>query len=126
MISFKVPWISSSRQGGKYSIISKICNKVFARPHYKTTFLDINLQTQPMGLRYIVQNFYVPERVNPFRDIFTDYDLLYYLTAIAPKLKFKVKEIPVTCLYPKTGPTPTKLSIFWGTYLMLKPLFLSL
>ena len=76
------------------------------------------------GFKAYSSKFLSSKRVNPFRDIFTDYDLLYYLTAIAPKLKFKVKEIPVTRSYPKTGPTPTKLSIFWGSYLMLKPLFL--
>ena len=62
--------------------------------------------------------------VEPLRDIFTDYDLLYYLTVKAPHLGFNVREIPVTRSYPSSGTLPTKLSLFQGSYLMLKPLFL--
>ena len=61
--------------------------------------------------------------VEPFREIFSDYDLLYYLTVKAPQLGFNVKEIPVTRSYP-LGTIPTKLSPFKGSYLMLKPLLL--
>ena len=61
--------------------------------------------------------------VEPFREIFSDYDLLYYLTVKAPQLGFNVKETPVTRSYP-LGTIPTKLSPFKGSYLMLKPLLL--
>ena len=76
------------------------------------------------GFKAYISKFLCSRKVNPFRNIFTDYDLLYYLTVMAPKLKFKVKEIAVSRSYPSKGPIPTKLSIFRGSYLMLKPLFL--
>ena len=62
--------------------------------------------------------------MEPFRKIFSNYDLLYYLTAKAPQFGFHVREIPVTRAYPLNGTMPTKLSLFQGSYLMLKPLLL--
>ena len=78
------------------------------------------------GFKAYSSNFLNSTKVKPFRRIFKEYDLLYYLTVMAPKLKFKVKEIPVVRSYPSKGPTPTKISPFLGSYLMLKPLFLLL
>ncbi len=46
----------------------------------------------------------------PFRDVFDCYGLLFYLSIRAPRLGYKVTETPVTRLYPRTGPTPTRIS----------------
>ena len=49
-------------------------------------------------------------RVAPFRDIFTGYELLAYLTVRASQLHYRVKELPTSRVYPKGEPTPTKIS----------------
>ena len=54
------------------------------------------------------------ERVAPLRDIFMTYELLAYLSVRATQLGYKACEIPVTRAYPKTGKTPTKISVFKG------------
>lgn len=58
--------------------------------------------------------------VNPFRNIFNTYELLAYLSVIAPKLKYRVTEVPVTRSYPKQGKTPTKISFLSGNLNLLK------
>lgn len=60
-------------------------------------------------------------KVQPFRDIFNTYELLAYLSYIAPKCKFKVIEIPVSRTYPK-GKIPTKISPLKGNILLLRTL----
>jgi dolichol-phosphate mannosyltransferase len=59
-------------------------------------------------------------KIQLFRDIFDTYEILAYLSVQAPKLGYKVKEIPVTRTYPLTGKTPTKISPFKGNILLLK------
>lgn len=63
------------------------------------------------------------ERVQPFRDIFMTYELLAYLSVRATQLGYKACEIPVTRAYPKSGRTPTKISLFKGNSDLLKILF---
>ncbi len=48
-------------------------------------------------------------RLDLFRDIFSSYELLYYMSAYIPRMSFKVEEIPVTRKYPGVGKTPTKI-----------------
>jgi len=48
-------------------------------------------------------------RVQPFRDIFQNYELLWYLNARAPRTGHRVRELPVRRAYPAKGPTPTKI-----------------
>lgn len=55
-------------------------------------------------------------KVLPFRDIFSGYELLAYLSVRASQLKLKVCEIPVTRKYPKGGHVPTKISPFKGNF----------
>lgn len=66
------------------------------------------------GFRAYSKNFLLDPRVQPFRNIFSTYELLAYLTVRAPRLGFKVKEIPVTRQYPKTGKIPTKIHHWSG------------
>jgi glycosyltransferase involved in cell wall biosynthesis len=58
-------------------------------------------------------------RVAPFRDIFSQYELHYYLAISAARLGFRVMETPVTRAYPKDGPTPTKIHGFRGNLKIL-------
>lgn len=61
-------------------------------------------------------------RLALFRSVFNTYELLAYLSAKAPRLGFKVKEIPVTRTYPQ-GKLPTKIHGLAGSLLLLSILF---
>ena len=54
------------------------------------------------------------EKVKPFRDIFTTYELLAYLSSRATQIGLKACEVPVDRVYPKSGKTPTKISAVKG------------
>lgn len=58
-------------------------------------------------------------RVAPFRDIFMDYNLLFYLSVRIPRLGYRVCEVPVERRYPPTGKTPTKISGLSGRLAMI-------
>ncbi|MDC1251803.1 glycosyltransferase family 2 protein, partial [Gammaproteobacteria bacterium] len=62
------------------------------------------------GLRGYSSKFLYDDQVQPFRDIFKNYELLFYLSVRACKLNFKVCEVPVSRIYPKDLATPTKIS----------------
>lgn len=57
-------------------------------------------------------------KVSIFRDIFKEYELLAYLSYIAPRLGYKCIEIGTTRIYPK-GKVPTKISSFSGNLKVL-------
>jgi dolichol-phosphate mannosyltransferase len=61
-------------------------------------------------------------RVRPFRDVFDAYNLHYYLSVRAPRLGFRVKELPVRRAYPSRGKTPTKISGLAGRLRILEQL----
>lgn len=62
------------------------------------------------GLRGWRRQVLEDPRVDPFRDEFDTYNLHYYLSVRVPRLGYKVCEIPVSRVYPESGPTPTKIS----------------
>ena len=66
------------------------------------------------------------ERVKPFRDIFSTYELLAYLSVRATQIGLKACEIPVCRAYPAQEKTPTKISFFKGNSNLMKILFLNL
>lgn len=61
--------------------------------------------------------------VNPFRDVFSGYELLAYLSVRASQLGFLTCEVPVDRVYPKSGETPTKISSVKGNSNLMKILF---
>lgn len=75
------------------------------------------------GFRAFSTAFLQDPRVQPFRDIFSTYNLHYYLSVKAPRLGYKVKELPVRRGYPPTGKTPSKISGLSGRILILRQLF---
>jgi len=77
------------------------------------------------GFRAYSKLFLNNAGVDPFRKVFSDYELHYYLAIRAARLKFKVREVPVTRAYPKSVPAPTKISFFKGNFNVLKLLFLA-
>ena len=48
-------------------------------------------------------------RIEPLRGCFVHFNLQYYLSVMAPALKFRVVEIPVERVYPDDGTVPTKV-----------------
>ena len=59
-------------------------------------------------------------KVQPFRPIFTTYELLAFLSVRASQLGLKVGEVPVERKYPETGKVPTKISFFKGNFNLIK------
>ena len=74
------------------------------------------------GYRAYSRKLLADSRVNIFRAVFSGYELLAYLSYIAPKLGFKCIEVPSSRIYPK-GQVPTKISSFKGNLELLKVLF---
>ena len=60
------------------------------------------------GFRAYSKKFLLDPRVNPFRDVFNKYEVIYYLPPRAGALQFKCTEVPVTRAYPENGDIPTK------------------
>ena len=77
------------------------------------------------GFRAYSTRFLSDPAVQPFRDVFDTYNLHYYLSIRAPRLGFRVKEVPVTRIYPASGPVPSKISGVSGKLAILKLLFLA-
>lgn len=71
------------------------------------------------GFRAHSTKLLLDNRLQPFRDVFETYELLGYLSVQAPKLGYKVTEIPVSRVYPK-GKVPTKISPLKGNLLLIK------
>jgi dolichol-phosphate mannosyltransferase len=63
-------------------------------------------------------------RVKPFRSIFTDYELLSYLSYRLPSIGLRCIETPATRVYPK-GKIPTKISSFRGSIKLIRTLLLT-
>lgn len=63
------------------------------------------------GFRGYSRRLLLDERVQPFREVFTTYELLPYLAIRAARLGWRVCELPVRRVYPERGPTPTKITL---------------
>jgi hypothetical protein len=71
------------------------------------------------GFRAYSRRFLLHPGVRPFRDVFTDYELLWYLNVKAPRTGHVTKEAPITRSYPDTGEVPTKISPWRGNVRVL-------
>ena len=74
------------------------------------------------GFRAYSRRLLLDPLVAPFRNVFSSYELHYYLAIRAVKLGYFVKELPVTRSYPNKGPIPTKISPIKGNFLVMKTL----
>lgn len=72
------------------------------------------------GFRAYSARFLADPRVAVFRDVFTGYELHYYMAVRAARLGFRVAEIPVARRYPAHGPLPTKISPLRGNMQVLR------
>ncbi len=71
------------------------------------------------GFRAYSRRLLTDPRTQPFREVFSAYELHYYLAIRAPRLGFRVIETPVTRRYPPAGPLPSKISPFRGNMRVL-------
>lgn len=62
------------------------------------------------GFRALGRRFLLDPGLQPFRDVFQTYDLHYYLSRQAPRLGYRVRELPVSRVYPAAGPAPSKIA----------------
>jgi glycosyltransferase involved in cell wall biosynthesis len=74
------------------------------------------------GFRAYSRRLLLDPRVAPFRDVFSSYELHYYLAIRAARLGYRVCEVPVTRSYPPHGKTPTKIHGLRGNWAILRTL----
>jgi dolichol-phosphate mannosyltransferase len=72
------------------------------------------------GFRAFSDRFILDPSVQPFRNVFDTYNLHYYLSVMAPRLRYRVTELPVRRVYPASGPTPSKIGGVAGKLAILK------
>ena len=70
------------------------------------------------GFRAYSRRILLDEKVAPFRDIFSTYELLAYLSYRVPRLGYKCLEIATARRYP-ANQVPTKISAIRGNLLVL-------
>jgi len=74
------------------------------------------------GFRAYSKEMLLDPRVGIFRDVFSKYELLAYLSYRVPRLGYKCKELPTVRRYPK-GLVPTKITALKGNLMVLMTLF---
>ncbi|OPH53101.1 glycosyl transferase family 2 [Paenibacillus ferrarius] len=99
-------------------ISRKIAIKLIHAP-YLSVISGFRYTDTTNGFRAHSNKFLMDDRLKPFRTIFSTYELLAYISVKAPRLGFKVVEIPVAREYPK-GKVPTKISPLRGNLLLMK------
>jgi glycosyltransferase involved in cell wall biosynthesis len=62
------------------------------------------------GFRAYSSTYLLDPMVAPFRSVFMNYELLFYLTVRAGQLGYKVTEVPVRRSYPRGEGVPTKIT----------------
>lgn len=75
------------------------------------------------GFRAYSRNVLLDVEVAPFRDVFSSYELLAYLSYRIPKLGYRCVELPTVRRYPPTGDVPTKICGIKGNWSVLQVLF---
>ncbi|WP_136637809.1 glycosyltransferase family 2 protein [Pseudooceanicola onchidii] len=75
------------------------------------------------GFRGYSRRYLLDARVQPFRDIFQRYELLFYLTVRAGQIGLKVCQVPVQRRYPPNAAVPTKIDGMRGKLSMLRQTF---
>lgn len=75
------------------------------------------------GFRGYSARYLLDPRVQPFREIFSRYELLFYLTARAGQIGLKVCEVPVRRSYPRGEAAPTKIVGHGAKFALLRQTF---
>ncbi len=74
------------------------------------------------GFRAYSRKLLCDPMIAPFREVFSRYELHYYLAIRAARLGYRVKELPVTREYPAGKPAPTKIRGIGGNLLIVRTL----
>ncbi|MCW1885161.1 glycosyltransferase family 2 protein [Luteolibacter flavescens] len=74
------------------------------------------------GFRAYSRKLLTDPRVSVFRPCFDRYQLHYHLAIESVRRGFRVKELPVSRVYPASGKTPTKIRGFGGLVAVLRQL----
>lgn len=75
------------------------------------------------GFRAYSRKMLLDPKVAPFRNIFSVYELLAYLSYRVPKLGYRCLELPTTRRYPSSGEVPTKIGGIKGNMKLVRVLF---
>lgn len=118
-------------QGSRYIPGGRALNTPMMR-HFGVKLLHAPLISLAAGFRYTdttngfraySSKLLLDPRVQPLRDVFSAYELHYYLAIRAARLGLRVRELPTTREYPTGERTPTKISPLKGNLRVLKTLF---
>jgi glycosyltransferase involved in cell wall biosynthesis len=71
------------------------------------------------GFRAYSRRLLLHPGVQPFREVFRRYELLWYMNVRAPQTGHRTMELPVTRRYPSRGRVPTKISSVRGNLRVL-------
>lgn len=121
-------------QGSRYVKGGKAINTPKIR-HFAVKFIHSPLISLTAGHRFTdstnayrcySKKYLTHPKVQPFRPIFTTYELLAFLSVRASQLGLKVGEVPVERKYPESGKVPTKISFFKGNFNLIKILVFNL
>jgi len=74
------------------------------------------------GFKGLSRRYLTDPRVAPIRSGFERFNMQFYLNARAPRLGFRVEEIPVERVYPSDGSIPTKITKFSTKITLVKEL----
>ncbi|WP_196490039.1 glycosyltransferase family 2 protein [Erythrobacter donghaensis] len=77
------------------------------------------------GFRAYSARYLLHPDVQPFREVFSVYNLLFYLTVRAGQLGLRVAHVPVERRYPDDGKVPTKIGGFASKLALLKETFVA-
>jgi hypothetical protein len=77
------------------------------------------------GFRAYSARYLTHPDVQPFREVFSVYNLLFYLTVRAGQLGLRVAHVPVERRYPDDGKVPTKIGGFASKLALLKETFVA-
>ncbi len=118
-------------QGSRYVPGGQAINTPWMR-HLAVRWIHVPLSNLAAGFRYTdttngfrgySRKLLLNPAVQPFRDIFSGYELIAYLSVRAPRTGHRVKEIPVLRRYPARGEVPTKISPIRGNWHLFAILF---
>ena len=72
------------------------------------------------GFRAYSRRILLDSKVAPFREVFSTYELLAYLSYRVPKLGYRCIELPTVRRYPSSGDVPTKITGVKGNLAVLQ------
>jgi dolichol-phosphate mannosyltransferase len=75
------------------------------------------------GFRGYSRKLLLDPQIAPFRNVFSTYELLAYLSYRVPRLDYQCAELPTARRYPLSGRVPTKIGNFKGNLEVLRILF---